>query len=169
MNQTNENSSGGAGPAVRTWRARMGVSADFPLSMPSSVERAMEEEIAELRAEPTVDRRRIINPLDTPEFRECLDAYTRAMAKASLFDPASVNASFETRKTLIDFIEAWAGKVAAPVEQGQGTAPEGQPLIGKLLDDFSELPVLWGLGEPGALVRHGDVFKLIVAAGKSIA
>jgi hypothetical protein len=51
MNRTNENSSGGgAGPAVRTWRERMGVSTDFPLSMPSSVERAMEEEIAELRA-----------------------------------------------------------------------------------------------------------------------
>lgn len=48
MNQSNEKSS--AGPVVKTWRERMGVSADFPLAVPSSVERAMEGEIADLRS-----------------------------------------------------------------------------------------------------------------------
>jgi len=60
---------------------------------------------------------------------------------------------------------------AAPVDvQGDpATAPlpAGQSMIGKLLDQFSELPVLWGLNEPGALVRHSDVFKMLVAAGKA--
>ncbi|OIJ42012.1 hypothetical protein [Massilia timonae] len=42
-----------------------------------------------------------------------------------------------------------------------------QPLIGKLLDQLSGMPVLWGLGEPGALVRHGDVFKMLIDAGKA--
>lgn len=35
---------------IRTWRERIGVSADFPLHAPTDVERAMEAEIAELRA-----------------------------------------------------------------------------------------------------------------------
>jgi hypothetical protein len=47
-------------------------------------------------------------------------------------------------------------------------APVEKSIIGKLLDDFSELPVLWGLNEPGALMRHSDVFKMLVAAGKSM-
>lgn len=47
--------------------------------------------------------------------------------------------------------------------------PQAQTLIGKLLDDFSALPVLWGLNEPGALVRHGDIFRIIVDAGKAFA
>ena len=57
-------------------------------------------------------------------------------------------------------VAAQAGQVAVPL-------PAGQPMIGKLLDQFSELPVLWGLNEPGALVRHSDVFKMLVAAGKA--
>jgi len=36
--------------AVRTWRERIGQNADFPLHAPTDVERAMEAEIAELRA-----------------------------------------------------------------------------------------------------------------------
>jgi hypothetical protein len=36
--------------AVRTWRERIGVGPDFPLHAPTDVERAMEAEIAELRA-----------------------------------------------------------------------------------------------------------------------
>jgi hypothetical protein len=35
---------------VRTWRERIGAAADFPLHAPTDVERAMEAEIAELRA-----------------------------------------------------------------------------------------------------------------------
>jgi len=35
---------------IRTWRERIGQPADFPLHAPTDVERAMEEEIAELRA-----------------------------------------------------------------------------------------------------------------------
>ena len=46
-------------------------------------------------------------------------------------------------------------------------APADQSIIGKLLDGFSEIEHLWGLNEPGALVRHRDVFNLIVAVGKA--
>lgn len=35
---------------IRTWRERIGQPADFPLHAPTDVERAMEDEIAELRA-----------------------------------------------------------------------------------------------------------------------
>jgi hypothetical protein len=50
---------------------------------------------------------------------------------------------------------------AAPVQQAQ-------PLIGKLMDEFSALPMLFpdGCQEPGALVRHSDVFNMLVAASK---
>lgn len=126
MNQTNEKTAAAAGLEVKTWRARIGLAADYPLHAATNVERAMEGEIADLRAAAATlltaqpagqvaatDRRRIFNPLDTPEFRERLDAYTKAMGKASLFDPASVNASFETRKNLIDFLEVWGAKFAA--------------------------------------------------------
>ena len=37
-------------PRIRTWRERIGATSDFPLRVPSEVERAMEAEIAELRA-----------------------------------------------------------------------------------------------------------------------
>lgn len=57
--------------------------------------------------------------------------------------------------------------VPSPVPPVPAPAPQAQPLIGRLLDEFSELPVLWGLNEPGALVRHSDVFKMLVAAGKA--
>lgn len=39
----------GAAAAVPTWRARIGADEDFPMHVPSSVERAMMDEIAELR------------------------------------------------------------------------------------------------------------------------
>jgi len=59
--------------------------------------------------------------------------------------------------------------IAAHLErQVQATStPEQVSAIGRLLDEFSALPVLWGLDEPGALVRHSDVFKMLVAAGKT--
>lgn len=62
-------------------------------------------------------------------------------------------------------------RASLPPASAEVVAPalSGRTIIGKLLDDFSELPVLWGLSEPGALVRHGDVFRLIVGAGKSAA
>lgn len=49
MNQSNE-TSGAQGSAIRTWRERIGAGPDFPLHAPNDVERAMEAEIAELRA-----------------------------------------------------------------------------------------------------------------------
>jgi hypothetical protein len=59
-------------------------------------------------------------------------------------------------------------RAAGPASPAKAASPPaGQPMIGKLLDQFSELPVLWGLNEPGALVRHSDVFKMLVAAGKA--
>lgn len=44
--------------------------------------------------------------------------------------------------------------------------PDDQPLIGKLMDKLCFLPVLWGLNEPGALLRHGDVFRMLVDANR---
>lgn len=44
--------------SVKTWRERIGATADFPLHVPTDVERAMEAEIAELRTQlvaPTSD------------------------------------------------------------------------------------------------------------------
>jgi hypothetical protein len=47
--------------------------------------------------------------------------------------------------------------------------PDEQPLIGKLLDKISQLEVLWGLNEPGALLRFSDVSKVLFAAAKAAA
>ncbi len=41
-----------------------------------------------------------------------------------------------------------------------------QPIIGRLMDQISALPVLWGLNEPGALLRNSDVFRVLAAAGR---
>ena len=41
-----------------------------------------------------------------------------------------------------------------------------QPIIGRLMDQISALPVLWGLNEPGALLRNSDVWRVLVAAGR---
>lgn len=49
--------------------------------------------------------------------------------------------------------------------QGMPAARE-QNVIGKLMDDISALPVLWGLNEPGALLRNSDVFRVMAAAGR---
>jgi hypothetical protein len=38
------------GPRIRTWRERAGLARDYPLTCATAVERAMVEEIAELRA-----------------------------------------------------------------------------------------------------------------------
>lgn len=38
---------------IKTWRERIGAGPDFPLHVPTDVERAMEAEIAELRAQQT--------------------------------------------------------------------------------------------------------------------
>jgi len=42
---------GGAVAMVKTWRERIGAGEDFPMHVPSCVERAMMNEIAELRAQ----------------------------------------------------------------------------------------------------------------------
>jgi len=62
-----------------------------------------------------------------------------------------------------------AHRRAAPVA---AAAPQGdpkQPIIGKLMDEISNLPVLWGLDEHGALLRNSDVFRVLVAVGKEYA
>lgn len=58
---------------------------------------------------------------------------------------------------------------AAPdVVLDKQTAANGkpQPIIGRLMDQISALPVLWGLNEPGALLRNSDVLRVLVAAGR---
>lgn len=44
-----------------------------------------------------------------------------------------------------------------------------QPIIGQLMDQISALPVLWGMGEPGALLRTRDVFRVLAEAGRALA
>ena len=46
------------------------------------------------------------------------------------------------------------------------TNGKSQPIIGRLMDQISALPVLWGLNEPGALLRNSDVWRVLVAAGR---
>lgn len=68
-----------------------------------------------------------------------------------------------------------AGYRIVPVYLGAGalhsseTLEPCQPMIGRLLDEFAALPVLWGLNEPGALVRHGQVFDMMVKVAKEYA
>ena len=50
MNQMDDASRDTAPAAIMTWRERIGAGPDFPLHAPTDVERAMEAEIAELRA-----------------------------------------------------------------------------------------------------------------------
>ncbi len=52
---------------------------------------------------------------------------------------------------------------AAPVS---ATVAPPHPIVGRLMDQISALPVLWGLNEPGALLRNSDVFRVLVAAGR---
>lgn len=56
-----------------------------------------------------------------------------------------------------------ASKAATP----DGYKPGPMLHAGKLLDEITALPVLWGLNEPGALLRHSDVSKVITNAAKS--
>ena len=53
----------------------------------------------------------------------------------------------------------------APAD-GQTASSPPQPIIGRLMDQISALPVLWGLNEPGALLRNSDVLRVLVAAGR---
>lgn len=50
-----------------------------------------------------------------------------------------------------------------------GTNGKPQPIIGRLMDQISALPVLWGLNEPGALLRNRDVFRVLADAGRALA
>jgi hypothetical protein len=45
----NKHNNQGESMTIKTWRERIGVTEDFPLTCATSVERAMSEEIAELR------------------------------------------------------------------------------------------------------------------------
>ena len=57
------------------------------------------------------------------------------------------------------------GVTAEPAPAGTAVATF-QPIIGRLMDQISALPVLWGLNEPGALLRNSDVFRVLTAAGR---
>jgi Asp-tRNA(Asn)/Glu-tRNA(Gln) amidotransferase A subunit family amidase len=65
-----------ASPApIMTWRERIGVPADYPLHAPTDVERAMEAEIAELRAQgETAEAYRLLNGV-LNQFRSALAPY----------------------------------------------------------------------------------------------
>lgn len=106
-----------------------------------------------------------------------LAIHQRALAmapkqKALAQEPVGMVAksSFASHKVLVattqlDDIPLGAKLYLAAPAAANG-APESQPLIGKIMDRFSELPVLWGLNEPGALLRHSDVFRMLVDANR---
>lgn len=63
-------------------------------------------------------------------------------------------------------VEAIRAKQAAKPKHSPLPVAAPQPIIGRLMDQISALPVLWGLNEPGALLRNSDVFRVLVAAGR---
>ena len=63
-------------------------------------------------------------------------------------------------------VEAIRAKQAAKPKHSPLPAAAPQPVIGRLMDQISALPVLWGLNEPGALLRNSDVFRVLAAAGR---
>ncbi|MDQ4625063.1 hypothetical protein [Janthinobacterium lividum] len=63
-------------------------------------------------------------------------------------------------------VEVIRAKQAAKPKHSPLPAAAPQPIIGRLMDQISALPVLWGLNEPGALLRNSDVFRVLVAAGR---
>lgn len=63
-------------------------------------------------------------------------------------------------------VETIRAKQAAKPKHSPLPAAAPQPIIGRLMDQVSALPVLWGLNEPGALLRNSDVFRVLVAAGR---
>ena len=63
-------------------------------------------------------------------------------------------------------VEAIRAKQATKPKHSPLPAAAPQPIIGRLMDQISALPVLWGLNEPGALLRNSDVFRVLVAAGR---
>lgn len=54
----------------------------------------------------------------------------------------------------------------APVPAAQEGAQPKQPIIGRLLDELMSAEFLWGLNEPGALMRERDVTRIVLAVGK---
>lgn len=63
-------------------------------------------------------------------------------------------------------VEAIRAKQAAKPKHSPLPAAAPQPIIGRLMDQISALPVLWGLNEPGALLRNSDVFRVLAVAGR---
>ncbi|MGK5048792.1 hypothetical protein ACQ4WP_23285 [Janthinobacterium sp. GB4P2] len=63
-------------------------------------------------------------------------------------------------------VEAIRAKQAAKPKHSPLPVAAPQPIIGRLMDQISALPVLWGLNEPGALLRNSDVFRVLAAAGR---
>ena len=74
----------------------------------------------------------------------------------------------EVRGSLDECRREWDAAVRAQEAPAGASVGNGvHAAIGELVAQFSALPVLWGLNEPGALVRHGDVFKLLIDASKA--
>ena len=63
-------------------------------------------------------------------------------------------------------VEAIRAKQAAKPKHSPLPAAAPQPIIGRLMDQISALPVLWGLNESGALLRNSDEFPVLDAAGR---
>ena len=63
-------------------------------------------------------------------------------------------------------VVAIRAKQAAKPKHSPLPAAAPQPIIGLLMDQISAPPVLWGMNEPGALLRNSDVFRVLVAAGR---
>ena len=60
----------------------------------------------------------------------------------------------------------FASRLYAAHAQAQPVAGDERALIGRLLDEMSQLQILWGLNEPGGLLRFSDVSNVLFAAGK---
>lgn len=86
--------------------------------------------------------------------------------RAEFEEWASKNGYEKYRESMFAAVEWALSRTPAPQAVPSETR---QPIIGRLMDAISNLPVLWGLNEPGALLRNSDVQKVLVEVGKEYA
>jgi len=101
------------------------------------------------------------------ELRQEIGGVMVTLAALCLAHGEDMHAAGETELARIwTKVEAIRAKQAAKPKHSPLPATAPQPIIGRLMDQISALPVLWGLNEPGALLRNSDVFRILVAAGR---
>ena len=135
MNQTNGKSEVALGAEVRTWRARIGVGADFPLHAPTDVERAMEAEIAELRA--------CIERVATPAaLADMLAQYRNGDRALPTYGELAALAGLVQGSPAVDHESEQVGRFDRVQRQGDGSFQhfyQGKPVAGPGRAEFKQV------------------------------